>query len=273
MLSAKGHQLRLQLFREHLASELLNLPRTSSQDVQSHAVVTAALLRYIVERLKIEGITVPDGDGGRPHTLKPLLGTFIHYERFNLDRRSRDGDDRMLVSLKSPKGREYRISLDDYFAVAGRFAHDDAFMASALVKRLVTTLHKLEKDRESADEDFFDTLGSLMMDAMELLHKLDAESRIRIPDIEMDGWMAETIPVEGRWGSRNSATTQRFKDLVTGYNTVFPNTIYSARREGDFGLVYMSRFSRRPRDELFFALEWWLGALEKVQAVLPEGDW
>ena len=166
----------------------------------------------------------------------------------------------------------YRISLDDYFAVAERFASDDAFMARALLKRLVTTLHKLENDSESADDDFFDTLGGSMMDAMELLHRLEAESRIDLPDIKMDGWMAETIEVEGGWGSRTSATTQRFRDLVIEYNTVFPNTIYPARRDGTLGLVYMSRFSRRPRDEMFFAVRWWLGALEQVQAVIPAGE-
>ena len=71
--------MRLQLFREHLGSEI-NLPKTYSQSVQSHAVTTAMLLRYIVTRLKIEGVTIPDGDGGRPHELKPLLSSFIHYE-------------------------------------------------------------------------------------------------------------------------------------------------------------------------------------------------
>ena len=264
--------MRLQLFREHLDSEL-NLPQTHSQSVQSRAVTTAVLLRYVVARLKIEWITVPDGDGGRPHDLKPLLGSFIHYERFYLDR-PRDEVDKRVVNLKSGRGREYRVSLDDYFAVVDRFAHDDVFIARALLKRVVTMRHRFENDSEaSAGEDFINTLGGLMMDVMELLHRMDAESRIDVPDVEMNGWLAETVEVVGGgWGSTISTCTQKFGDLVARYSTVFPNEIRPLRWEERICLEYLLEFSRRPRDSFIFKVEAWLDGLRAVQSALDSAS-
>ncbi len=264
--------MRLQLFREHLDSEL-NLPQTYSQSVQSRAVTTAVLLRYIVTRLKITGVTVPDGDGGRPHDLKPLLGSFIHYERFYLDW-PRDELDKRVVNLESGRGREYRVSLDDYFAVVDRFAHDDVFIAGALLKRVVTMLHRFENDSEaSTDQDFINTLGGLMMDVMELLHRMDAESRIDTPDVEMDGWLAETVEVAGGgWGSTTSATTQRFRDLVARYSTVFPNEIRPVQWEEGACLEYLLEYSRRPRDSFIFTVGAWLDGLRAVQSVLDSAS-
>lgn len=260
--------MRLQLFREHLDSEL-DLPQTSSQGVQSRAVTTAVLLRYLVARLNIEGITVPDGDGGRPHDLKPLLNSFIHYERFYLDW-PRDEVARRVVTLKSGRGREYRVSLDDYFGVVDRFAHDDVFIARALLRCVVTMLHRFENDSEaSTDEDFIHTLGGLMMDAMELLHRMHAESRLDIPDSEMDGWLAETVEVTGGgWGSTMSPTTERFRDLVARYSTVFPNEIRPVRWEERACLEYLHEFSRRPRDSFIFTVGAWLGGLQAVRSAL-----
>ena len=260
--------MRLQLFREHLETEL-DLPQTSSQGVQSRAVTTAVLLRYVVARLKIEGITVPDGDGGRPHDLKPLLNSFIHYERFYLDW-PRDEVARRVVTLKSERGREYRVSLDDYFAVVDRFAHDDVFIARALLRCVVTMLHRFENDSEaSTDEDFIHTLGGLMMDVMELLHRMHAESRLDIPDSEMEGWLAETVEVTGGgWGSTMSPTAERFRDLVARYSTVFPNEIRPVRWEERPCLEYLLEFSRRPRDSFIFTVGAWLDGLQAVQSAL-----
>lgn len=260
--------MRLQLFREHLDSEL-DLPQTSSQGIQSRAVTTAVLLRYIVTRLRIEGVTVPDGDGGRPHDLNPLLNSFIHYERFYLDW-PRDGADKRVVTLKSGRGREYRVTLDDYFAVVDRFAHDDEFMARALLKRVVTMLHSFENGSEaSTDEDFINTLGGLVMDVMELLHRMHAESRVDIPDREMDGWLAETVEVTGGgWGSTMSPTTERFRDLVARYSTAFPNEIRPVRWEERACLEYLLEFSRRPRDSFIFTVGAWLDGLQAVHSVL-----
>ena len=264
--------MRLQLFREHLSSEL-NLPRTYSQSVQSHAVTPAVLLRYIVTRLKIEGVTIPDGDGGRPHELKPLLSSFIHYERFYLDW-PRDEVAKRVVNLKSGRGQEYRVSLDDYFAVVDRFAHDDVFIARALLKRVITMLHRFEKDSEaSADEDFINMLAGLTMDAFELLHRMHAESRIDLPDIEANGWLAETVVgVGGGWGSTISTTTQKFRDLVARYSTVFPNEIRPVQWEEKPCLEYLLEFSRRPRDSFIFTVEAWIEGLRAVQSVLDSAS-
>lgn len=260
--------MRLQLFREHLVTEL-KLPQTSSQGVQSRAVTTAVLLRYIARRLRIEGIAVPDGNGGQPHDLKPLLNSFIHYERFYLDW-PRDGADKRVVTLKSGRGREYRVSLDDYFAVVDRFAHDDEFIARALLKRAVTMLHRLENDsKASTDEDFINTLGGLMMDVMELLHRMYAESRLDIPNSEMDGWLAETVEVRGGgWGSTMSPTTERFRDLVASYSTAIPNEIRPVRWEERACLEYLLEFSRRPRDSFVFTVGAWLESLRAVASAL-----
>ena len=260
--------MRLQLFREHLESEL-DLPQMSSQGVQSRAVTTAVLLRYVVARLKIEGITIPDGDGGRPHDLKPLLNSFIHYERFRLDW-PRDDGARRVVNLKSENDREYRVSLDDYFAVVDRFAHDDELIARRLLKRVVTMLHRFENDSgASTDEDFIHTLGELMMDVMELLHRMHTESRLDIPDSEMDGWLAEAIEVTGGgWGSTMSPTTERFRDLVARYSTVFPNEIRPVWWDERACLEYLLEFSRRPRDSFVFMVRAWLESLKAVQFAL-----
>ena len=264
--------MRLQLFREHLDSEL-NLPQTYSQSVQSRAVTTAVLLRYIVTRLRIEGVIVPDGDGGEPHDLKPLLGSFIHYERFHLDW-PRDEVDKRVVTLKSGRGREYRVSLDDYFAVVDRFAHDDVFLGCALLKRVVTMLRRFENDSETAaDGNFINTLGGLMMDLMELLHRMHAESRIDIPDSEMDGWLAETVEVAGGgWASKTSTTAQKFGDLVARYSTVFPNEIRPVRWEERMCLEFLLEFSRRPRDSFIFTVGAWLDGLRAVQFALDSAS-
>ena len=251
-----------------------NRPRTSSQDAQSRAVTAAALLRYIVERLKITGVTVPDPDGGRPHDLRRLLNSFIHYERFYPVRMKpqHDGTSPTIVNLKSRRGKEYRVSLEDYFAVVERFARDDAFMAHALLERVVTMLHRLAKESGSPDEDFSSTLGSLVMDTMELLHTMDTQSRIDIPDTEMDGWLAETVEVEGRWGSEIDSTTARFRDLVKRYSNILPNDVFLVRSEERLGLVYMLEYSRRPRDSYIFEFETWLGAFREVQSAMPTCD-
>ena len=117
------------------------------------------LFRYVVTRLKIIGITVLNADGSRPHDLKALLSSFIPCEQFYLDW-PRDEVAKRVVNLTSGRDREYRVSLDDYFAVVDRFAHDDLFIARALLKRVVTMLHSFENDSDaSTDEDFTSTLG------------------------------------------------------------------------------------------------------------------
>ena len=142
------------------------------------------------------------------------------------------------------------------------------------MKCVVTMLHRFENDSEaSTDEDFIGTLGGLMMDVMELLHTMHAESRMDIPDIEMDGWLAETVVVVGGgWGSTISRTTQKFRDLVARYSTVFPNEIRPVRWKERPCLEYLLEYSRRPRDSFIFTVGACLEGLRAVQSVLDSAS-
>ena len=145
---------------------------------------------------------------------------------------------------------------------------------SALRSQSPNCSSMFEKDSEaSAGEDFMGTLGGLTMGAFELLHRMHAESRIDLPDIEADGWLAETVVgVGGGWGSTISTTTQKFGDLVARYSPVFPHEIRPVQWEEGPCLEYLLEYSRRPRDSFILTVGGWLDRLRAVQVALDSGS-
>ena len=66
--------MKLQLFRDHLTTELGNLPDIRTQEIQSFALTTAILTRSLVERLDIGDLRVRGARG--PKGRRTLLRGF-----------------------------------------------------------------------------------------------------------------------------------------------------------------------------------------------------
>ena len=106
--------MRLQLFQDHLAAELSNLPDIRSQEIQSYALTTAILVRTLVDRLGIGNLRIGSvHDSQRPtYSLKTILNDIIHYRAFL---RGSDGSGRGCNSVScTPPGENIARVADTY---------------------------------------------------------------------------------------------------------------------------------------------------------------
>ena len=148
--------MRLQLFRDHLAVELRNMPDVRVQGVQSYALTTAILARTLVERLRIDDLNIEWSHDPeyREYGLKRILNNIVHYRGFHPDHMhtllySRDDPEDTIVRLYSDEARDagefFRFSLRSYFNLISNFASDDIFVANYLLRRAITCLHQVTK--------------------------------------------------------------------------------------------------------------------------------
>ena len=80
----------LQLFRDHLATELDNLPDMQSREIQSYALTTAVLTRRILDSLDIKDLTIPSEfySRGSAYNLRKVVDRIIHYRVLHKDGRT-----------------------------------------------------------------------------------------------------------------------------------------------------------------------------------------
>ena len=184
--------MRLQLFRDHLAVELRNMPDIRAQEVQSYALTTAILARTLVERLRIDDLNIEwsHDSQGRTYGLKRILNNIIHYRGFFPDHLhtllySTDDPADNIVRLYSDEagnaGDFFRFSLRTYFDLMSNFAHDDIFLANYLLRRVITNLYQVTKVNQGFDPDFLREVSDLITDALELTAKLDKANDITVP--------------------------------------------------------------------------------------------
>ena len=165
--------MNLQLFRDHLATELRNLPDVRSLEIQSYALTTAALARRILQHLDIDDLTIPSElHSERPtYRLKEILDCIIHYRVLHQDTLSYPvpGMKDDIISLYSDRNQRYRdrfyIRLAVYFELIGRLAHDDQLVARYLLRRVVTLLSMAVRAGKEIDGDFRKDLYGLTLDA------------------------------------------------------------------------------------------------------------
>ena len=184
--------MRLQLFRDHLSVELINMPDIRVQEVQSYALTTAILARTLVERLKIDDLNIEwsHDPQGRTYGLKRILNNIIHYRGFYPDhlhtlQYSNDDPADNIVRLYSDEARNagdfFRFSLRTYFDLISNLAHDDIFLANYLLRRVITCLYQVTKVNHDFDPDFLSEISDLIGDGLELTAKLDKANDIAIP--------------------------------------------------------------------------------------------
>ena len=234
--------MRLQLFRDHLAIELRNMPDVRVQEVQSYALTTAILTRSLVERLRIDDLNIERSHDpqGRTYKLKRILNNIIHYRGFHPDslhslRYSSDDPADNIIRLYSCETRNagdfFRFSLGTYFELISKFTHDDLFMGSYLFRRVITCLYQVTKVNQGFDPDFLSEISDLIGDALELAAKLDKANEITIPSDPIvryidasqnpltDGFLWKTGPPLGS------------SEFVHGFNKAWRFSPFNPRRE------------------------------------------
>ena len=188
--------MNLQLFRDHLAAELSNLPDIRSHwEVQSYALTTATLARRILKQLNINDLTIPSElHSERPaYSLSVILDCIIHYRVLHQDALSLPfpGSKDDVITLYSDRNLRYRnrfyIRLAVYFELMGRLAHDDPFVAHYLLRRAVTLLSMTVNTNKKFGAHFLKDLSYLVTDAWDLLIKLAETKKIEIPsDVDVN---------------------------------------------------------------------------------------
>ncbi len=138
-----SRRMDIQLIRDRLVGEMAMLPDLQAPEIQSYAVTTAVLVRRVATALDIKDLRIPDA--WQPHTchdLRHVLNGLVHYRSF------------YPAIVKPPQGEQYKydfvsvrsdsasfvISLELYFGHVRRFADDDLFVASYLLRRIITLL-------------------------------------------------------------------------------------------------------------------------------------
>ena len=112
----------LELFRRHLADELLRFPEKPGAEMQSYAVTTAVLARRILEYAAIDDLLLPATYSGsvEAYRLKDVLGRIIHFTALHQDMMTLGvpGEEGDLVTLYSERtthpGDEMYISVARY---------------------------------------------------------------------------------------------------------------------------------------------------------------
>ena len=231
--------MRVQLFRDHLASQLNALPAFSNQEIQSHALTTAALTRKLLEHLSIDTVTIPAASlsSVKTYNLHQVLNAFIHYKAFYPQNLTIEDDpDELVVELYSDRNSafvdRYRLRLRDYFEVTGKIAHDDLFVLPYLLRKSNTWLHQATRARQAFDTAFLDTLTGLIVDAFDLTIRVKRSRSICLSDsIELPCYKnTALVPLRDKpvWSREDPLTCS---ELVFGSGTIWAFSPFRPTRE------------------------------------------
>ena len=193
--------MKLQLFRDHLAHELRNLPDIRSQEIQSYALTTAVLLRYITQELGIEDLRVPAPyhPNEKSHPLGTILNSIVHYQAFyphigSLDLEVSEYFFYMYSSQDMRKGNRFLIRINDYFDLVRRIADDDLLIANYLIHRTIRLLNKSINSQTTLEPGFLQKVTYLVQDAFALGLRLGKDKVIEIPsDVHVDYYEASFL--------------------------------------------------------------------------------
>ena len=248
--------MKLQLFRDHLATELGNLPDVRTQEIQSYALTTAILTRSLVERLDIGDLRVGRARDpkGQTYPLTKILNNLIHYRAFHPEYKGPDDDPtdcvvRLYSDDAGKEGELYWISLRDYFDVVSRFAHDDFFVAQRLLRRVITCLHQLLNTNDKHSADFLRDIAAFVEDGLVLAANMDRDGQIQISaDVFVDWYEGEFISLhEGfKWtkGPRISAP-----EFIHGFNSVWRMSPFTPSKNNlaaeDVYSIFIERVQRK----------------------------
>ena len=181
--------MKLQLFRDHLAHELRNLPDIRSQEIQSYALTTAVLLRYITQELGIEDLRVPAPyhPNEKSHPLGTILNSIVHYQAFYppIGSHGLEVSEYFFYLYSSKgirKGNRFLIRLNDYFDLVRRIADDDLLIANYLIRKTIRSLKKSIYSQTTLEPEFLQKVSYLVQDALALGLRLGKDKVIEIPD-------------------------------------------------------------------------------------------
>ena len=186
--------MKLQLFRDHLAHELKNLPDIRSQEIQSYALTTAVLLRYITQELGIEDLRVPvlyhPSEKSQP--LGTILNSIVHYQSFypHMGSHGLEVGEYFFYLYSSQdmrKGNRFLIRLNNYFDLVRRIADDDLLIANYLIHRTIRSLKKSINSQTTLEPEFLQKVTYLVQDTLALGLRLGKDKVIGIPtDVHVD---------------------------------------------------------------------------------------
>ena len=207
--------------------ELNNLPDIRSQEVQSYALTTATLVRYIIQDLGVEELEVRDpyDPKTKSHRLSSILSSLIHFNSFyppirNMGKEANEFVFKLYSEGAKRKGIIYFIRLDDYFELVDRIARDDLLMARYLLRRTIRLLRKAINAQITLDSDFLEKVNRLTQDALELASKLSKDSVIELPvEVHVDLCEGSLRP-GSQWDLIfDYSSTQICVDFVYGFGT------------------------------------------------------
>ena len=189
----------IQIIRNRLVEELVNLPDVTTSEIQSYALTTAVLVRRITEALNITDLRVQDAwQPGTSHDLARVLSKIVHYEDFNRAVvRQQQGekfrDD--YVYLRSWRTEPaWVISLGSYFDHVRRFAYDDVFVICYLLRRIDTLLSLVVNQPErDFDQHLLGEAVDRMYDSFALLGKLARDRVLIVPPHRVINGYIETL--------------------------------------------------------------------------------
>ena len=220
----------IQLIRDRLVEELVNLPELTSPEIQSYALTSAVLVRRITEALNITDLRVQDAwQRGTCHDLARVLSKIVHYEDFNRavarhQQGERFGDD--YVYLRSRRTEPaWVISLGSYFDHVRRFARDDVFVVRYLLRRIDTLLSQVVNQPEKDfDQHLLGEVVDRMDDSFSLLGRLVRSRVLAVPpDRIVDGYNENRVDGYIRPGS--VAEPVPYGKMLAGYNAENSGTI------------------------------------------------
>ena len=245
--------MKIELYRNHLATELEALPDIRSQVVQSYALTTSVLLRKMAQHLNIKNLCIPDAfDSEQSYDLAMVLNIFIHYITFDPHWRSlpeRDFSEKddnkcdnviYLYSKDRRKNRrELRISLKTYFDLVSRFAHDDLFVAQHLLHRLITLLSEVvNQPNKDFERSYLVNVSGLIDDSLTLTSKLVQSNAIQVSrdTVVVCYKDASPNPFKGReWVPRRMSCV----DLITEFGSLwYPYPFVPSKEEFDGEITY-----------------------------------
>ena len=172
--------MKLQLYRDHLGSELRRLPDLRDQKIQSYALTTAILARKIIRHLRIDDMRLPSAGGPArtDHSLSSILNAFIHYEAF-YPRPPIEHDDpnNIIVILHSKRNREYlkhmHIRMSHFFAAISELADNDQLMSEYVLRRSVTVLSQVDNSYDMLDPHILQLAVDFISDTLDLTNRIN----------------------------------------------------------------------------------------------------
>lgn len=220
----------LHAFRTHLGEELEKIPADAEQAFESYAVTTAALARRLLEYLAISDLSVPNGfrDDPPSYPLRTVLSRVLHFRVLHQDAMTfAIPGEPDLVTLYSDRTQgddeHLYIRLGEYREVVGRLAHDDAYVASHLLRRSVTLMQNVmgksnqaaTPREESRRAEFRKWVDGMLCNAWNLTLRLIEARDIGCPDLAVECY--ERRYGEGADEYQDFAAVSTGRDLVEGY--------------------------------------------------------